>query len=105
MENFFEEIITNPAEFLDSGLLQLKRRVDPSGEQHGCKVGCSANMCKGELFCIGIFSKIMLISSASRTGEELDAFMARNGGWESWDRVVYVGDGGNDFCPLLRLRA
>lgn len=47
MENFFEEIVTNPAEFLDSGLLSLKRRVDPSGEQHGCKIGCSANMCKG----------------------------------------------------------
>lgn len=47
MENFFEEIVTNPAEFKDNGLLSLKRRVDPSGKQHGCKVGCSANMCKG----------------------------------------------------------
>jgi pyridoxal phosphate phosphatase PHOSPHO2 len=30
--------------------------------------------------------------------------MTRHGGWEAFDRVVYVGDGGNDFCPLLRLR-
>lgn len=57
--------------------------MDPNGEQHGCKVGCSANMCKGA---------------------ELDAFMQRHGGWDAFDRVVYVGDGGNDFCPLLRLR-
>jgi pyridoxal phosphate phosphatase PHOSPHO2 len=37
-------------------------------------------------------------------GAELEAFMQRHGGWEAFDRVVYVGDGGNDFCPLLRLR-
>jgi pyridoxal phosphate phosphatase PHOSPHO2 len=30
--------------------------------------------------------------------------MERHGGWESFARVMYVGDGGNDFCPLLRLR-
>jgi len=63
MENFFEEIITNPAEFLDNGLLQLKRRVDPSGEQHGCKIGCSANMCKGKLFCITSRAYILLTAS------------------------------------------
>lgn len=41
---------------------------------------------------------------ASSTGKELDEFMERHGGWATFDRVVYVGDGGNDFCPLLRLR-
>ena len=35
-------------------------------------------------------------------GEELDAFLARNG--QDFDRVVYVGDGSNDFCPILRMR-
>jgi pyridoxal phosphate phosphatase PHOSPHO2 len=34
-------------------------------------------------------------------GEELEAFLARN---EPFDRVIYVGDGTNDFCPILRLR-
>ncbi|KAM0748956.1 hypothetical protein T439DRAFT_364472 [Meredithblackwellia eburnea MCA 4105] len=80
----FVEIITNPAEFKPNGLLHLQRRVDPNGEQHGCKIGCSANMCKGK---------------------ELEEFMQRHGGWEAFERVVYVGDGGNDFCPLLRLRS
>lgn len=37
-----------------------------------------------------------------RTGEELDAFLARQG--KNFDRIVYVGDGTNDFCPILRLR-
>ncbi|GAA5906836.1 hypothetical protein JCM8208_000053 [Rhodotorula glutinis] len=81
--DLFDEVITNPAKFRDDGLLELKRRVDPNGPQHGCKVGCSPNMCKGA---------------------ELEAWMERNGGWDSFDKVVYVGDGSNDLCPVLHLR-
>ncbi|KAF7792343.1 hypothetical protein EIP86_003379 [Pleurotus ostreatoroseus] len=81
LENLFDEIITNPAEWEASGLLHLRRRVDPSGPQHKCKVGCAPNMCKGD---------------------ELDAFLARH---DPFDRVIYVGDGGNDFCPIIRLRS
>ncbi|KDN35647.1 hypothetical protein K437DRAFT_230141 [Tilletiaria anomala UBC 951] len=84
----FTEIVTNPARFLPSGLLELKRRVpapgEPGSREHGCAVGCSANMCKGE---------------------ELDAFIARHGGRQAFERIIYVGDGGNDFCPVLRLGA
>ncbi|KAJ3550101.1 hypothetical protein NM688_g5110 [Phlebia brevispora] len=80
--DLFDEIITNPAEWEDSGLLHLRRRVDPSGPQHCCKVGCQPNMCKGE---------------------ELEAFLARH--QPAFDRVIYVGDGSNDFCPILRLRS
>lgn len=81
LETLFTEIITNPAEW-EGELLKLRRRVDPNGPQHDCKVGCSPNMCKGE---------------------ELTAFLERHG--KDFDRVVYVGDGSNDFCPILRLRS
>ena len=37
-------------------------------------------------------------------GDELDAYLSRNGGKEGFERIVYIGDGGNDFCPLLRMR-
>ncbi|GAA5865280.1 hypothetical protein JCM1840_003975 [Sporobolomyces johnsonii] len=84
LENQFDEIITNPAHFRDDGLLELKRRVDPNGPQHDCTVGCSPNMCKGA---------------------ELEEFMKRHGGWDAFDQVVYVGDGGNDYCPLKHLRS
>lgn len=47
VENAIDEVVTNPAQFRDDGLLELRRRVDPSGRQHQCKVGCSPNMCKG----------------------------------------------------------
>ncbi|PPQ99433.1 hypothetical protein CVT24_005240 [Panaeolus cyanescens] len=82
LENLFQEIITNPAEWDNSGLLKLRRRVDPLGVQHTCEVGCSPNMCKGE---------------------ELEAFLGRQE--EKFDLICYVGDGTNDFCPILRLRS
>lgn len=47
LTDLFTEIVTNPAEWDDSGLLKLRRRVDPAGVQHKCTVGCSPNMCKG----------------------------------------------------------
>ncbi|WFD00861.1 pyridoxal phosphatase [Malassezia yamatoensis] len=77
----FKEVITNPAHFEPSGLLRLRRRIAPDQVQHACKVGCSANMCKGD---------------------ELKAFLNRHT-TESYERIIYVGDGGNDYCPVLRL--
>jgi len=82
LDTLFEEIVTNPAEWEPSGLLNLRRRIDPNGPQHSCTVGCSPNMCKGD---------------------ELDAFLERH--QPSYDRIIYVGDGSNDFCPVLRLRS
>ena len=84
--DLFSEIITNPAHW-DSqqpDWLHVGRRLPPSAEPHNCAVGCLANMCKGD---------------------ELDAYLVSHGGRDSFDRIVYVGDGGNDFCPLLRMRA
>jgi pyridoxal phosphate phosphatase PHOSPHO2 len=80
--DLFTEIVTNPAEWDESGLLKLYRRVDPTGAQHGCMIGCSANMCKGE---------------------ELEAFLERHK--PGFEQIIYVGDGGNDYCPVLRLRS
>jgi pyridoxal phosphate phosphatase PHOSPHO2 len=82
LQDLFTEIVTNPAEWDPSGLLKVKRHVDPSGPQHNCPVGCNPNICKGS---------------------ELDAFLKRRG--TEYDRIIYVGDGTNDFCPALRLRS
>ncbi|PWN50995.1 hypothetical protein IE53DRAFT_343096 [Violaceomyces palustris] len=81
--DLFTEIITNPATWTPEGLLKLERRIPAdSPNQHSCSVGCSPNMCKGE---------------------ELEAFLERHGGRSNFERIVYVGDGGNDYCPVLRL--
>ncbi|KAF8270278.1 phosphatase phospho-type [Lactarius quietus] len=82
LQDLFTEIVTNPAEWDPSGLLKLRRHIDPNGPQHNCPVGCNPNICKGS---------------------ELDAFLKRQG--TDYDRIIYVGDGSNDFCPVLRLRS
>ncbi|KAG0148491.1 hypothetical protein CROQUDRAFT_75352 [Cronartium quercuum f. sp. fusiforme G11] len=81
--NLFKDIITNPAKFTSEGLLHLQRRIAPDNpRQHACEFGCSPNMCKGE---------------------ELKAFLEKNGGRSAFDRIAYVGDGSNDFCPITQL--
>jgi len=78
----FDEITTNPAEWDPSGLLKVRRRIPADGPQHTCAVGCSPNMCKGE---------------------ELDAYLSRQP--NGFDRIIYIGDGSNDYCPIIRLRS
>ncbi|KAI0256281.1 phosphatase phospho-type [Lactifluus subvellereus] len=82
LQDLFTEIVTNPAEWDPSGLLKVRRHVDPNGPQHNCPVGCYPDICKGN---------------------EFDAFLERHGA--NYDRIIYVGDGSGDFCPTLRLRS
>ena len=54
--------------------------------------------------CAKVFRSLAIYPTAHQrtvAGEELQAFLERH---EQFDRVVYVGDGTNDFCPILRLR-
>ncbi|WWC94946.1 hypothetical protein V866_001798 [Kwoniella sp. B9012] len=85
LTSLFSQIITNPAHWNPSAPdhLIIGRRLPADQPPHGCSVGCLANMCKGD---------------------ELDTYLAANGGKDSFDKIVYIGDGGNDFCPLLRMR-
>jgi pyridoxal phosphate phosphatase PHOSPHO2 len=83
LSDLFDQVITNPAKW-DGDRLHIGRRVPADAEQHGCTVGCMPNMCKGA---------------------ELDAWLANHGGKDAFETIVYVGDGGNDYCPLLRMRS
>ncbi|XP_042055551.1 thiamine phosphate phosphatase-like protein [Salvia splendens] len=76
----FSEIITNPA-VVDKGRL----RIFPyhgSAAPHGCDL-CPSNLCKGR-----VIEQIQVSLSESES-----------------KRLIYVGDGGNDFCPTLKLAA
>ena len=81
LDEAFSTVITNPAEWREDGLLAVRRRVDPSGPPHGCLYGCGPNLCKGT---------------------ELEAYLKDR---EQFNQTIYIGDGSNDFCPILRLRA
>lgn len=37
-------------------------------------------------------------------GDEFDRYFVVNGGKDVFKKIVYVGDGGNDFCLFLRMR-
>ncbi|KAH9083854.1 phosphatase phospho-type [Lactarius deliciosus] len=78
LQDLFTEIVTNPAEWDPSGLLKLRRHIDPDGPQHNCPAPAPQVV-------------------------KLDAFLKRSG--TDYDRIIYVGDGSNDFCPVLRLRS
>jgi len=82
LQDLFTEIVTNSAEWDPSGLLKLRRHVDPDGPQHNCPLGCNVNICKGQ---------------------EFEEFLKRSG--TDYDRIIYVGDGSNDFCPVVKLRS
>jgi pyridoxal phosphate phosphatase PHOSPHO2 len=84
----FDTIITNPADFSSENphRLVLRRRVGPEDPPHKCQVGCEDNMCKGQ--------ELTRYLDAKRRASDTE-----------FDRIIYVGDGNNDFCPVLRLRS
>ncbi|KAJ9111438.1 hypothetical protein QFC19_001207 [Naganishia cerealis] len=88
LESLFHTILTNPAHWSeeDRNCLLVGRRIPAdSPNQHTCQVGCLVNMCKGD---------------------ELESWLQKNGKkMDDFEKIVYIGDGGNDFCPLLRMRA
>ncbi|KAL0579167.1 hypothetical protein V5O48_002848 [Marasmius crinis-equi] len=86
LETLFEEVITNPAKWEDSGLLNLKRR-----DLSTIVLLAAARICA------------KLTKALDPPGQELDAFLAKHA--PAYDRIVYVGDGSNDFCPILHLRS
>lgn len=79
LEQYFSEVHTNPAHVAESGALRVLP-FHPEDQPHGCKL-CPPNMCKG------------LILDGIRLGaSEVPK-----------KRIVYIGDGGGDYCPSLRL--
>ena len=70
-------VVTNPASFATSGRLCIKPH-QPTSLPHNCP-NCPPNLCKGAVL----------------EGWLSDVNPAR---------VIYIGDGGGDFCPATRLR-
>lgn len=79
LQEYFSQVHTNPAHVDDSGALRVLP-FHPKDTPHGCKL-CPLNMCKG----------LILDSIRKGSSETLKR------------RVIYVGDGGGDYCPSLRL--
>merc|ERR1719313_1608382 len=77
IRDLFSEVATNPAEFDSNGRLHV--RPHHEGAPHSSPI-CPPNLCKGSV----------LAKVRSSLPSEV--------------RVIYVGDGGGDFCPACELR-
>ncbi|KMS96036.1 hypothetical protein BVRB_002650 isoform A [Beta vulgaris subsp. vulgaris] len=77
---FFTEIITNPTSVDDDGRLRIVPYHDFKLSPHGCTL-CPSHMCKGMIL------------------ERIQAFSRQNGK----NITIYIGDGGGDYCPSLKL--
>ncbi|KAF9347225.1 hypothetical protein BGX34_003305 [Mortierella sp. NVP85] len=83
IRHLFSAIITNPAHWDDQGRLHIQR-LTPADTPHGCPTGvCSLNICKGQ---------------------EVDKLLSQLKGGVG-TRMIYVGDGRNDYCPALRMES
>ncbi|XP_029946896.1 pyridoxal phosphate phosphatase PHOSPHO2 [Salarias fasciatus] len=78
-----DHIFTNPAHFNDHGHMEVSGH-----HSHDCQ-RCPVNLCK---------RKVLEQYLSQRAG-------GGSSGGVSYRCVVYVGDGGNDLCPALCLRA
>ncbi|KAL5573022.1 hypothetical protein UlMin_022619 [Ulmus minor] len=75
----FSHIDTNPSFVDEEGRLRIFPFHDLSSPPHGCNL-CPSNMCKGMV--------IDQIRASDSAGTQ---------------RLIYLGDGGGDFCPTLKL--
>lgn len=79
IQQYFSQVHTNPGHVDASGALRVLP-FHPKDTPHGCEL-CPPNMCKG----------LILDSIRLGSSETLKK------------RAVYIGDGGGDYCPSLRL--
>jgi pyridoxal phosphate phosphatase PHOSPHO2 len=79
----FSEIYTNPTSVDENGKLRILPYHSDASVPHICNL-CPSNLCKG------------LVMDSIRGGSDANDQISR--------RFIYLGDGGGDFCPTLKLR-
>lgn len=70
-------------------------------EPHGCPNACAVNICKGAVDYRNLSVKSTGLAHVLIAGKELLDHVAKFGEYE---RLIYAGDGRNDYCPSTKLR-
>ncbi|XP_010433088.1 PREDICTED: inorganic pyrophosphatase 3-like isoform X2 [Camelina sativa] len=82
----FSEIYTNPTSVDENGNLRILPYHSDALAPHSCNL-CPTNLCKGI-----VMDHIRSSSSSSSSNDQIPT------------RFIYLGDGGGDFCPTMKLR-
>ncbi|KAF9127486.1 hypothetical protein BGW39_005820 [Mortierella sp. 14UC] len=98
IRDLFSAIITNPASWDAQDRLHIQRLIPADGTPHGCPTGvCSLNICKGQevdKVLFNLHSGIAGSNTIELSGKAVAPL-----------RMLYVGDGRNDYCPALRMKS
>ncbi|KAF9351681.1 hypothetical protein BGX26_010360 [Mortierella sp. AD094] len=97
IRHLFSAIITNPAFWDADDRLHIQRLIPVDAPPHGCPTRmCGLNICKGQ-------EVDKLLENFGRRGSlqtgDGDVIEAR-----TTAKMIYVGDGQNDYCPALRMK-
>ncbi|KAF8928478.1 phosphatase phospho-type [Dissophora ornata] len=97
IRHLFSAIITNPAFWDAQDRLHIQRLIPADAPSHGCPTGvCSLNICKGQEV-----DRLLRNLEQNLDAEDAPAAVEEE---EGSIRMMYVGDGRNDYCPALRMR-
>jgi Putative Phosphatase len=91
----FAAVHTNSSVFTEHGLLQVTPH-QPLAQPHTCTL-CPPNLCKG-----AVLDKLRS-AMCSSTDSSSSSSSSSSSAIGSDCRVIYVGDGGGDYCPATRL--
>ncbi|CAG8457322.1 4537_t:CDS:2 [Ambispora gerdemannii] len=86
VDNLISQIITNPADWEDTGRLRVHRLHPTEIAPHGCLNKCALNICKGT----------ELVNYLAPFIEQQENY---------YNQILYVGDSINDFCPATKMKS
>ncbi|KAF9289378.1 hypothetical protein BGZ68_009492 [Mortierella alpina] len=98
IRHLFSAVITNPAFWDSQDRLHIQRLIPADAAPHACPLGiCSLNICKGQEV-----DKLLKQLQQKQSANNTDASTA--GSAAPSPRMLYIGDGRNDYCPALRMQ-
>ncbi|KAF9984742.1 hypothetical protein BGZ75_003704 [Mortierella antarctica] len=99
IRHLFSAVITNPAFWDSRDRLHIQRLIPADAPPHGCPLGiCSLNICKGQEV-----DKLLKQLQQQQNATKTD--VSTTDGVAPSQRMLYVGDGRNDYCPALRMQS
>ncbi|KAF9995716.1 hypothetical protein BGZ80_007443, partial [Entomortierella chlamydospora] len=96
IRHLFSAVITNPGFWDENDRLHVQRLIPADAPPHNCPTRlCSLNICKGQE--VDKLLENLVRRDSLQTGDAIEA--------RTTTKMIYVGDGQNDYCPALRMQS